>query len=403
MPMELADGVLTYAAEIERSYGVPVLALRVESPLDRSQVAERARAAIAAVAHRETHWSVDDETAGVVIRQWGHASDIDETLAALVRALDSAGVDGRLIVHARTPERRAARTPLRKRDEALLECQLRVRGERALHVDEVALELAARLEREPPDPVMRFVPDTAAMLAGMDAALAWVGSPPPGAELLSSGELPHRDIAEVRAHLAMRVAQGSEQPWRAEWTVWWESDDEFRLMAVGPEHGNVSLAQGGRRLAAGDWEAAYSALVDALRAASSWASYGLIKRGRRPAAVGTSLYHDWFPVPHCGSRYDLRYHVYSDVLAPDAFGAQLLGPGYAGRIPDGAEWEGTDLGGDAALLVHRDLPAWFGVPMPEITPSHPTPDLILRAREDLAEILVTADVVDRAPLDPLGD
>jgi hypothetical protein len=97
------------------------------------------------------------------------------------------------------------------------------------------------------------------------------------------------------------------------------------------------------------------------------------------------------------------------VLAPDAFGAQLLGPGYAGRIPSGGEWERVDVESDVALLLHRDPAAWFGVPLPPITPddcirrdpSYPTPDVLLRAREDLADILVTVDVVSRAPLDPL--
>jgi hypothetical protein len=114
------------------------------------------------------------------------------------------------------------------------------------------------------------------------------------------------------------------------------------------------------------------------------------------------------PALHYGP-YGLSHHIYEDVLAPDAFGAQLLGPGYAGRIPVGEKWERVDIGDGASLLLHRDPAAWFGVPLPPITeldsyrpdPAYPTPDVILRAREELAGILITADVVNRMPVDPL--
>ena len=257
------------------------------------------------------------------------------------------------------------------------------------------------------DPDVRFHPGDAAVLAGIEAALAWVGSPPRGAELWSVGDLPHRDVGEVRAFFAAELAE------RASYTLtlraWWEAEDEFRLAVVMPDRGDVSLAAGGGRLAAGDWEPAHAALLDELRAAAGWASYGLIKRGRRPGAVGWSLSYDWVPALHYGS-YNLMHHMYEDVLAPDAFGAQLLGPGYAGRIPDAPGWERVELGGEAALLLHRDPAAWFGEPLPPITqqdaidlsPAYPTPEVILRAREDLADILVTVDVVARAALDPLA-
>ena len=97
--MELTDAVLRHAAEIDLSYGPPVLALRIESPLDRTEAAELARAAITTIADAvEVHWSVDDGPAGVTVRQWGHAPEIGSVLRALSRALDT-------------------RTPLLERDE----------------------------------------------------------------------------------------------------------------------------------------------------------------------------------------------------------------------------------------------------------------------------------------------
>jgi hypothetical protein len=58
--VEIADGTLARADEIERGYGPPVLALRLESTLDRAVAAERAGAAIALLGSGgEVHWSVD--------------------------------------------------------------------------------------------------------------------------------------------------------------------------------------------------------------------------------------------------------------------------------------------------------------------------------------------------------
>jgi hypothetical protein len=404
--MEIAEEALSWADEIERSYGSPVLALRLESPLERAAAAERARTAIADLeVGGEIHWSVDTEPTGVIIRQWGFASDIGATLTALASGLEAVGLEGRLVPHMLEPE--PLRTPLRERKEELLECHVRVRGERRLYVSEQELELAARLGRKPPDAVVRFFPDERALLAGIEAALAWVGRPPAGAELRSVGDVPNRDVGEVRAHIAAAF-EWAFDPSRVVATAWWEADDSFRMMGVWAGTGDVSFVEGGARLASGEWRPAYGRLLVALRAAAGWGAYGLIKRGRSPGSAGRSLTYDWVPALHYGS-YNLDHNPYEDVLAPDAFGAQLLGPGYAGRIPFGDEWERVDLEIDAALLVHRDPAAWFGVPLPPITPedcirrdpSYPTPDVLLRAREDLAGILVAADVVRRAPLDPL--
>jgi hypothetical protein len=241
------------------------------------------------------------------------------------------------------------------------------------------MQLAARLGREPPDPVVRFFPDDAALHAGIEAALDWVGSPPSGAELWSFGDAPHRDVGEVGAHIAAALA-GAFDRGRVMATAWWESDDSFRMMGVWPGTGDVSFVEGGARLASGDWRPAYAALLDTLRTASGWGSYGLIKRGRQPAQAGRSLTYDWVPALHYGS-YNLDHHPYEDVLAPDAFGAQLLGLGYAGRIPAGGDWKRVDVESDVALLLHRDPAAWFGVPLPPITaddcirrdPAYPTP------------------------------
>lgn len=404
--MEVSDELFALAERLERSYGPSVLAMRLDSRLGRDRLVVTAREVVGFLAGGEAHWSVDLEADGVVVRQWGFVPDIDETLRTLSRALDERGVEGRLLAH--QPEPRPARMPLLERDEELLECHARVRGERRTYVPEWELRRAEQHGREPA-PAVEFRPDASALLAGIEAALVWSGRPPPGAQLRSTSGL-HRDVDEVRAYLAYGFAEAGSQWWRvspSRW--WWESDDAFRLSCIRPSVGDVSFAQGGAGLAQGDWRPAHAALLDELRAASRWGSYGLIKRGRRPIAVGSSLTYDWLPAFHFG-MYNLDHHLYEDVLAPDAFGAQLLGPGYAGRIPDGHDWERAEVGDDAVLLLHRDPAAWFANPLPPITtedsmlrnPSYPIPEVVLRARDDFAEILITYDVVTARPLDPLA-
>src|SRR5437773_7112905 len=99
--------------------------------------------------------------------------------------------------------------------------------------------------------------------------------------------------------------------------------------------------------------------------------------------------------------------MYEDVLAPDVFGAQLLGRGYAGRIPTHPDWTWEELNDGATLVVHRDPEAWYGRPLPPITPadcialdpSYPTPEVILRGRDVFAGLLLKHEVVAEGALD----
>jgi len=406
--MELADGTIARAAAMEKAYGSPVLALRlVGSDLSQAQAVTRVRAAAQGlgVAGDETCWSVDTEPAGVIIRQWGRAQDIGVTLQELALSLESRGIGGRLVVH--TPDPVVPRPSLMKRDEELLECHVRLRGERRLYNTDLDIDRAARLGRELV-PEVRFFPDEACSLEGLEAALAWIGNPPAGAEMRSHDGQSHRDAGQVRAQIAWAISGFSGK--HTAMKAWWESDDSFRIMDVWLASGDVSFVEGGARLAGGGWEQSYDALLEVLRAAAAWASYGFIKRGRSPVSVGRSLGYDWFPALHYG-RSGLSHFPYEDVLAPDVFGAQLLGPGYGGRVPAAADWSCDDVGPESVVMVHRDPAAWFGSALPPITPEdsqypdpgYPTPDALLRGRETFRDILITHDVVSRRPLDPLRD
>jgi hypothetical protein len=292
----------------------------------------------------------------------------------------------------------------------LLECHLRVRGERRIYVAPSELEIAQRLGREPPEGEVRWFPGTDELLLGVEAALAWVAIPPAGGRLrllLLGDRQQVLGVDEARG----RIAAAAVDPYagRSPIAVWWESPSAFRLMSLGLATGNISLVEGGAALAEGSWQAPYEALLEQLRSAANWAAYGFIKRGRRPKDVlYSSLTYDWLPALHYGS-YNLTNSVYEDVLAPDAFGAQLFGSGYACRIPRDPDWTREDLGDSATLVVHEDPEAWYGRPLPPITPedciardpSYPTPDVVGQARKTFADILLTADVARKGALDPL--
>lgn len=294
-------------------------------------------------------------------------------------------------------------------DHELLECHLRVGGERRIFVHPSELELAQKLGRKPPLGELRWFPDPDDLLLGIEAGLAWVANPPsPGLwrVLVSNDWQTALSVDEARSRIAA-AALGDQ---RLPIIVWWESPTVFRLLKVGLGAGDISLVEGGAALADGGWEQPYRALLEQLRSAATWAVYGYVKRGRRPLAVlHSALTYDWVPALHYGS-HNLTNNVYEDVLAPDAFGAQLLGQGYAGRIPSDPDWEQVSLEDGATLVVHRDPEAWFGRPLPPVTPedfiardpAYPTPEVLVEARETFATILQTFDLIRNGALDPLG-
>jgi hypothetical protein len=294
-------------------------------------------------------------------------------------------------------------------DHELLECHLRVGGKRRVFVHPNELELARKLGRKPPAGETRLFSDPDDLLLGIEAGLAWVAnpeSPGPWRVLVADDWQTALSVDEARSRIAAAALHDQRFPV----VVWWETMSVFRLFKVGLGTGDISLVVGGAALAEGAWEEPYGALLEQLRSAATWAVYGYIKRGRRPLAVlHSSLTYDWVPALHYGS-YNLTNNVYEDVLAPDAFGAQLLGEGYAGRIPSDPDWEQVDLGNGATLVVHRDPEAWFGRPLPPATekdfiardPAYPTPEVLVQARETFAPILQKFDRVSKGEVDPLG-
>lgn len=75
-----------------------------------------------------------------------------------------------------------------------------------------------------------------------------------------------------------------------------------------------------------------------------------------------------------------------------AFGVQLLGPGYAGRLDPSDAWEAQVVGGDATLVAHVDAGAWFDAPFETRwrhwspgrphPPVPPVPQILAAARDE---------------------
>jgi hypothetical protein len=93
--------------------------------------------------------------------------------------------------------------------------------------------------------------------------------------------------------------------------------------------------------------------------------------------------------------------AFDDVFAPDAYGVQLLGPGYAGRVGHSASWRRERAGAAGLILEHTDSAAWFGAPFLELgSIGRPEewrqPPVLVQARAELAPILYTPGALSRA-------
>jgi hypothetical protein len=139
-----------------------------------------------------------------------------------------------------------------------------------------------------------------------------------------------------------------------------------------------------------------------LVSASPWAGYGFLKRGSllSSAMHGWSLAQDWPRTPHV-HPYMLEIAAFENEYVPDAFGLQLLGAGYRGRVPANRAWSSGPAASKAVLLEHLDQEAWFerslvpfgGCPNTLEKESEPIPDLLLAARRDFEPILIRDELL----------
>lgn len=176
--------------------------------------------------------------------------------------------------------------------------------------------------------------------------------------------------------------------------------ERFRTVVVEPSIGRVSLVDGGAKVETG-WEQTRRDLRAMMQITSDSTVYGFLKRGSyRPAAEsGYSLSEDWPPADHHEPAAQLG-QAFEDQYAPDAFGVQLLGAGYAGRAPRSADWTHTPIAGDGVIVEHGDPAAWYaqllmpfgGHPNYTQPPIPPVPSVLAQARSDFSEILFRDEI-----------
>jgi hypothetical protein len=183
--------------------------------------------------------------------------------------------------------------------------------------------------------------------------------------------------------------------------------DRFRAFAARPWSGGVSLVMGGASVEGDAWRAGVAELTNLLRDCADLLAYGFVKRGWMvgQALVSNSLPLDWpARLDHAPRGIGFTGEAFEDVYAPDAFGVQLLGPGYTDRLPTSTSWRQERVGGAAVLLEHGDPSAWFDAPFVPFgarvrTGELPPPAVLAQARDELRRVLYAPGALSRAGYD----
>jgi hypothetical protein len=262
---------------------------------------------------------------------------------------------------------------------ALVECRIRVRG-----------------ERYRPGRRLRWRADPGALWELLQAGAGWCAGNPARVEAsMNVGTMPR---------FAVDLGEGLEELLRdalARVGVRWFSLataglDRWRVMSVMPSEGRVSLFEANETvLASEEWRIVLDELSRFLVENHEQATYALVSHGSfvTAAYLGTSLAEDW-PRRDGFDASMTREVAYENEFAPDAFALQLLGPGYAGRLPAGSSWISTDLGDGYVILEHASPERWFETPFGPFggsrnatSPPYDPPDVLAAARRDFTEIL----------------
>jgi hypothetical protein len=169
------------------------------------------------------------------------------------------------------------------------------------------------------------------------------------------------------------------------------ADGGFRVCGIASVHSPITLVAGEIGSRKG-WHTEVDAMRSVLGEQAGELAYARIRRGWMVAETlrEDRLGYDW---PQRPDRPGETAQAFEDLLAPDAFAIQLLGPGYA-RLAPLEHWT-SEPAEDAILLEHRDPSAWFTAPFVpfgvELPPGGRTPpEVLTAARAELAPILLRA-------------
>jgi hypothetical protein len=161
-------------------------------------------------------------------------------------------------------------------------------------------------------------------------------------------------------------------------------------VALDPSQGDATIIVGQVDMETG-WPPMVARLREFLLAHHEQMVYAFVRRGedRASARYGASLARDWPARPGFMAAAGFE-GAFEERWAPDAFAVQLLGPGYANRIPVGPSWKHT-AAGDCSLVEHVTPAAWFAqpfVPTGTLPEAAPIPDVLAAARSDFHDILI---------------
>jgi hypothetical protein len=304
---------------------------------------------------------------------------LESVLPAVAAALERRGIEG---VFDLSDQPTVATPP---RTAHLLECRVRVRGE--------------RLRRGPRDYLWQADPEAHEALLAV-AERWWRQRGKRATYSLTSGTVGPVPV-EAGEDVLERMREALVDRMHVEVSA--VTADEFRSVAARAWSGGVSLVVGGAWIEGGRWRGALAELTGVLRDHADLLAYGHVRRGWAvgEALLDDSLGHDWPQrADHQPRGIGFSPQAFEDVYAPDAFGVQLLGPGYAGRVPDSASWREERMSA-TVLLEHVDLPAWFDAPLVpfrqrarNVEQARP-PAVLAKAREELAPILYSPGVLSR--------
>jgi hypothetical protein len=375
--------------ELDSQFKDPSLALLFSSPLSPSEAAQALeQAAEEATSElmppenpgpgvdeaRTGNCSVMASPVGVVLQIEEGPDDFDALLGLIVAGLERRAVDGEFDLY------EPADVPEVERTIPLLECHIRVLGARYRY----------------PNKFHGWRPDQEALRVALEAGVGWC-TRRPGAlglsikvHLLPRVSIVSADELETRLREAIsKTAQMGVFDLSATGSHW------QRTVAVQPSTARVALIEGAEDMRQGRWRAAAQEMKGLLAETAGVAVYGFVKHGSKwtSAKLGGSLGDDWPP----RDIMLVLARAYEDLYAPDAFAIQLLGPGYAGRIPEHPHWRRVELDPEHVILEHTSPSDWFETAFAPHggarSPIHAfdPPDVLARARQELEPIIITPE------------
>jgi hypothetical protein len=321
---------------------------------------------------------------GILIHVSDGPDDFQGLVGLIRQALERRGVHGTIDLLKDGKARNPPETM------PLVECRLRVRGQ--------SHGQAGRW--------LRWASDPSAVTKLVHEGASWCTAHERYSEASIQIALMPRVRVELDARLQDLLNDAMARAGVLSFSLATSSGDQWRIMVVSPEQGRVSLiaadAAAAGTLRSEDWLAIVGEFKDFLCRNHQLLVYGFVKHGSdvTAASLGRSLVNDW-PAREGFDPNINRQGAYEDRYAPDAFALQLLGPGYAGRLPQGRSWTCLPLADGDAMLEHGRPALWFGTPFAPVGGANAArrlfapPDVLVAARRSFAKILFRDEFATR--------